>query len=145
MSIVFFVEFFLSVLVWNIASSWTAIYIFWPFPFSITSRIFVIMSIIWILFVQYITYTTLDGSGKDWSLYFQTWTFRWNDIMFSCRCILNILTYSLAPFNIKHAFTLQFLAVGFILLPRFLNFSRSRRDLPLFQESSFILAFGPWI
>ena len=54
----------------------------YPFYFYITSRTFVIRSIIWILLVLYITYPTLYGSGQDRSLDFHTRDFGWNAVIF---------------------------------------------------------------
>ena len=54
--------------------------------------------------------------------------------MFSCSCIMKMLTSSLVTLNMKHAFILRFLAAGVPPFTHLLNFARSRRDLPLSQE-----------
>ena len=57
--------------------------------------------------------------------------------MFSCRFLPKILMSSIVPFYMKRVFKMWFLDAGVMLLSHFLKFTCSRRDLPLFQESTF--------
>ena len=100
----------------------------------ITFREFLIRSVTCIVLELYITYPTFDGSGQDWSLYFQTWSFGWNSMMFSCSFLMNVLASYLVPLNMKRGLTLRFLTAGVPSFYHFMKTALSRRSLPLFQE-----------
>ena len=96
------------------------------------------------LLVQYIMWTTLEGSSKDCSFAFHTCALLWKAMRFPCRSNLKLLMLSLVPLNIKRALTLQFLAAGVPYVSHFLKLGLSSRALPLVQDSPFDSSQDSW-